>query len=375
VPATSTLALLSAVVAAVVVVAAVRLASRGRDRVGLVALPLGLVALGVCAAVQVLACRAAGGSFGLFDALSFLYYDLVVAIPLAAAVLLVSQLARRPAGQRLSPGVAAVAGLSLLPAAVGAYATHIEPYDLRVERASAALPASRGGQPLEVGVLSDLQTTHIGGYQTGAIDRLMAEEPDVVLVAGDLFQGDEQQYADNEEALRAVLRQLATAPGGAFIVGGDTDDPTALAELVAGTGATYLHDEVVSTEVDDRQVAVGGLSLRATGATQPVLDGLASQPAATIRLLVAHRPEHVLDVHAGTVDLFAAGHTHGGQVQVPVIGPLMTMTSVPRHVAAGGLHQVAGTTTYVSTGVGREQQGAPQIRLLARPSVGVITLT
>ena len=69
-----------------------------------------------------------------------------------------------------------------------------------------------------------------------------------------------------------------------------------------------------------------------------------------------------------------AGHTHGGQVQLPGVGPLMTMSHVPRAVAAGGLHQVDGNPIYVSTGVGREQQGAPQIRFLAPPSIALLTL-
>lgn len=374
-PATSTLALLSALLTAVAVVAAVRLSSRGRERIGPPALPVGIAVLGVCAVVQVAACRAVGGGFGMFDGLSFLYYDLVVAIPLASAVLLAGQIPRRPIGQPLSRIVATVAGLSLLLAAVGVYATHVEPYALEVDRAAAPLPSARAGtQTLTVGVLSDFQTPWVGGYQRGAIDMLMAQRPDVVLIAGDLFQGDPQQYAASEDGLRALLTQMDAAPAGAFIVGGDTDDPGALGELVAGTGVTFLEDEVTTTQLGDRRIAVGGLRLTAGEGTQRVLDALAAQSPKTVRLLVAHRPEHVLDVAPGTVDLFAAGHTHGGQVQVPFVGPLMTMTPVPRSVAAGGLHDVGGTTTYVSTGVGREQQGAPQVRLLARPSVGVVTL-
>jgi predicted MPP superfamily phosphohydrolase len=69
-----------------------------------------------------------------------------------------------------------------------------------------------------------------------------------------------------------------------------------------------------------------------------------------------------------------AGHTHGGQVVVPGFGPLMTMSEVPRDVARGGLHWIDGNPIYVSPGVGMERRQAPQVRLFARPSVGVLEL-
>lgn len=59
---------------------------------------------------------------------------------------------------------------------------------------------------------------------------------------------------------------------------------------------------------------------------------------------------------------------------MPGFGPLVTLSRVPRHVAAGGLHTVADTPIYVGTGVGLERGQAPQVRLFSRPSVGIVTL-
>lgn len=49
-------------------------------------------------------------------------------------------------------------------------------------------------------------------------------------------------------------------------------------------------------------------------------------------------------------------------------------SAVPRAVARGGLHEVDGNRIYVSTGVGLERGQAPQVRLFARPSIGVLDL-
>jgi predicted MPP superfamily phosphohydrolase len=375
--ATSTYALLTTLV---LVVAALGLLVRaGRERRLDLVRTVGVVGVvfGVGALVQVVGQLVLTSYVSVFDLLSPLYYDLVIGLPLVGAgVLVLALLGRFEVGEvSITTPVAVGAVGSLLLLAVGFYATHVEPNRLELDEASLDLPADRSGDgPIRIGVISDIQTIGIGAHEHDAVDTLMAQDPDVVLVAGDLFQGSTSQYEANVPALRGLLDQMAEAPGGAFVVDGDTDDGLALRALVEPTDATFLEDEVAETRVGDQDVIVGGLALEATPTTQDVLGRLADAPEGTVRLLLAHRPEHVHDVDAGTVDLFAAGHTHGGQVAVPFIGPLMTLSPVPRDVAAGGLHEVGGTPIYVTTGVGREQQGAPQIRFLVPPSVGIVTL-
>jgi len=72
------------------------------------------------------------------------------------------------------------------------------------------------------------------------------------------------------------------------------------------------------------------------------------------------------------VDLLIAGHTHGGQVVVPGFGPPLTLTSVPREVAAGGLRELDGRRLYVSRGVGMERGWAPPLRLFCAPEVTLL---
>ena len=58
----------------------------------------------------------------------------------------------------------------------------------------------------------------------------------------------------------------------------------------------------------------------------------------------------------------------------PGLGPPLTLTRVPRKVAAGGLNEFDGRRVYVSRGVGVERGQAPRIRLFCRPEVSVITV-
>lgn len=299
------------------------------------------------------------------------YLGLVVSAPLLGCWLLVG-VARR----RRRWGTAVLAVLLLVPVPVGWYATHWAPYAVRVSRATVELPPERTGRrPIRVGVLSDLQTNRIGSYEQRAVRLLEAQDPDVILIPGDLFQGDERQFAAILPAYRALLGSLH-APHGVYAVPGDSETVERLGQLTEGTGVVILDDRIVTLRIGDRTVRLGGNKLRwAPPEGVAVRRELAASPPGDVRILMAHRPEVVLGLPPSSgVDLVVAGHTHGGQVALPLLGPLVTQSPVSRSVAAGGLHQVAGNPIYVSTGAGMVRQQAPQVRFLTRPSVGLVTL-
>ncbi len=372
--ATSTLSLLLALLAVPVFVGGVWAIARRNCGVEAAAFELGLVVL--IGVGQLAVVVALGGNN--FDAMSVVYLDVVVALPLIALALLVGGLVGRRWGLPRLGRLASILAVLVLVAAplAGFYATHIEPYAVSVDRASLALPDERSGdEVLRVGVITDLQTTEIGDYERRAVRLLQEERPDIVFVCGDLFQGTPSQFAANREALRDLFTGI-DAPGGVHVVQGDTDDGPTLAQLFEGTSVTYLWNQVVDTQVGDRTVRIAGLGLGRGREGRAALAELDTAPPSTVRLALTHRPDWITEVPRtpGAVDLMVAGHTHGGQIQLPLVGPLMTLTDVPRDVAAGGLHTLDGTPIYVSHGVGHEQQGAPQIRFLAPPDVGLIEL-
>lgn len=369
--ATSTLSLALALLGAAVVVGAVwwtaRRASGGRAAAIELAVGSGVLV------AQVLVIGLAGG--GAFDLMAVVYLDVVVAIPMVAVALLAGGwFGGRWGLPRLGKAATVMAVLVLLLLPVGFYATHVEPYRVTLDEAESTLPAERDGRdPLRVGVLTDLQTTEIGDYEREAVALLRATEPDLVLVGGDLFQGTPAQFAANRDALRDLVASLE-APGGVYVVQGDTDDGPTLDALFAGTPVTYLWNDVVDVSVGDRTIRLAGLGLGEGREGRAALAELAASPEGTVRLVLSHQPDWALEAPPDRVDLLVAGHTHGGQIQVPWFGPLLTLSDVPRDVAAGGLHDLDGTPVYVSRGVGHEQQGAPQVRFLAPPNVGVVTL-
>lgn len=359
---------LSAAVDVVVVCAAIRWAGRGD--------PIGrrlIEALGVAS----LLLAAKGGAMlaaGLeipFGVLHVVWLDLVVVTPLAGLWLLMT------AWRRIGPVLRAIALAALLLAPLGAYASFVEPARLELERAELTLPEERAGnRPLRVGVIADLQFQDMGDHEREAVDRVLAERPDVILLAGDYYQGWRADFKHELPGIRALLRQLR-APGGVYAVQGDTDSLWGLRHMFPGTGVTLLLNDVARTRIGDRRITIGGVELhRHSPQARAIHTRLERAPAAgDVRILLSHRPDAVLDLSPDSrVDLVVAGHTHGGQLQLPLIGPLVTASDVPREVAGGGLHRVGGNWIYVSRGVGVERAQAPRLRLGAPPEVSLLTL-
>ena len=86
--------------------------------------------------------------------------------------------------------------------------------------------------------------------------------------------------------------------------------------------------------------------------------------------MISHSPDFV-DALTEPVDLVLAGHTHGGQFVVPLYGPLVTASRLPRRFAAD-LHDYRGTPLHVSRGVGMERGFAPPVRFLCPPEICVL---
>ena len=341
------------------------------SQVGLTDLSAPVGAIGAVLLVALAALWAWGVDSRPFSAAHVAYLGLVVSVPMLGLGLAVST-----ARGRAQPKMALVAVALLLPVPVGWYATHWAPFALEVDRAEVALPPARAGQgPVRIGVLSDLQTNRIGPYERRVVRTLLALRPDLIVIPGDLFQGNDRQFETILPAYRSLLRTLE-APAGVYVVQGDSETADRLDRLIEGTGIRILQDEVVARRVGDRELLLGGNKLRwAPPEGVAVRDELRAAPPGTVRVLVAHRPEVVLGLpERSGVDLVIAGHTHGGQVALPLLGPIVKFSPVSREVAGGGLSEVDGNAIYVSTGAGLVRQQAPQIRFLTRPSVGLVTL-
>ena len=366
------------------VVFCVLFARRRADRVALgpPTITLGRVVLAaVVVSIVFLFKAAALRMLGLnrFGQINLVYVDLVIVVPLIGVAVLFAARRRpgRALGRRLSWPVRLLAYGSLAIVPVAVYATFVEPFRLQCETATVAVRWDRAGvEPLRIGVLADIQTADVTDYERDAVDRVMAWNPDMILLPGDVFQGSDAAFEAEFDELRDLIGRL-DAPGGVFLVLGDVDGLQNIERLVEGTHVQVLHNKLARVEFKDWTIVLGGVQLDYdSDPSRRVVRELETMPGnGEFRILLAHRPDVVHEMQPDSrIDLVVAGHTHGGQVVVPFFGPPITLSRLPRRIAAGGLHVFDGNRIYISRGLGCERGQAPRVRFLCPPEISLLTL-
>ncbi len=254
----------------------------------------------------------------------------------------------------------ASAACSLALILFGAYAFWIEPTWLEITRYR--LESAKLEEPLRICLLADLQTDRIGAYERRVVRAALAEEPDLILLAGDYLQARTPHFRRLAPQLNQLLReeQLA-APKGVFAVPGNCD-PSGWEEIFTDLPVTTI----TATGVHRLPgLAVTGLQL-----ADSFRADLTVEPESTFHIVLGHAPDFALGrIEA---DLLLAGHTHGGQFVLPGYGPLLTLSKVPRAWASGRTTLSGGRELIVSRGLGLERGEAARIRFRCRPELVVI---
>jgi predicted MPP superfamily phosphohydrolase len=286
-------------------------------------------------------------------------------------------LRQKTSGRDVTLAAAAVATLAVAFWPVAAFARFVEPFRLEVTKVEVDVgSARRGATELKIGVLADLQTDRVTAFERHVVDTLLAQEPDLILIPGDLFHGGKQAFDESCGDLNRLLARLV-APGGVYFVTGDVDPPHYVERLLTGTTIRKLDNEIVRLEIRGHRIAIAGLCTDGppAAAQSTAREIEAGSDEGELRIVFAHEPDAIGLLETGSrVDLFVAGHTHGGQIVVPFFGPPMTLTQLPRFIAAGGLHRFRDNRIFVSRGSGLERTSAPRIRFLCRPEVAVLTI-
>ena len=238
----------------------------------------------------------------------------------------------------------------------------IEPHWLEVSHGR--IPSTKLKRAVRVAVIADFQTDSIGEYEESVLRRLIAERPDLILLAGDHLQQEGPGLTPLREAFRKLIRELnVTAPLGIFAVRGNID-PQDWARVFDGL-------PIVAIE-KTRSIDLGELRLTALGMQDSFNVNLSVPPSDRFQLVLGHSPDFALGNVQG--DLLVAGHTHGGQVRIPGLGPLIIESRIPHSWAAGVTALTGGRTLVVSRGIGMERDTAPRLRFFCRPELVVIDL-
>ena len=247
-----------------------------------------------------------------------------------------------------------------------AYGYFIEPNWLEithVEVPTSKLPA--GTRPIRIVQISDVHSDPRPRLEEKLGSVIESERPDAIV-----FTGDSINSPSGLQIFTALLKRLVSvAP--TFVVRGNWDvlfwgD----IPLFQGTGVHELDGTAERLDVQGVSIWIAGL---AYGNEANLRQTLRPIPAEKFTLLLYHTPDLIEDVAREPVDLYCAGHIHGGQVALPLYGALLTLSRFDKKYEAG-LYREKDTALYVNRGIGMEGGGAPRVRFWSRPEVTVIDI-
>lgn len=250
--------------------------------------------------------------------LGFLVY-LVMLVNIVDLLLFLGQIIRLFPGSLPSQVMLAAGGMIILVAAgvsvygaVHGLAIQTRSYEVQLRQAE----GTDEGDILQIALISDLHLGYIvdGKHLEKIVTAVNAASPDIVCIAGDIFDGDITSLEDDSKVQR--LFGEFRAPYGVYACLGNHDAGPGyeqMQEFLSGAGVSVLQDEAVV--IDGRFVLAGRRDSSPIGSQGDRRTEL-TLPAQAENLPVIvldHQPGNIGEYDAGT-DLILCGHTHRGQM-------------------------------------------------------------
>jgi predicted MPP superfamily phosphohydrolase len=264
---------------------------------------------------------------------------------------------------------AALGGLALAGGLLTTYAAAVEPHWPEVVRVTLPLPRlPRRLDGLRIAQISDLHA----GYAVRDVQieqyvsTVNALQADLVAVTGDMFHSD----AHDAQRCAHALSDLQ-APLGVYAIMGNHERRLPPREGEEPFRRAGLHVLVNAAH----RVAIDGAALYVVGVDDVIMRrsdlhrALRDVPDEACKVLLVHEPDFAERASQERIDLQISGHTHGGQIRLPVIGPLLLPVMGRRYPM--GLYRARETWVYTNRGLGVNR---PPLRLNCRPEITLFTL-
>lgn len=276
----------------------------------------------------------------------------------------------------------AAAGLATGSLALAADASLVETQRPEVEHIDVALrrlPSELDG--LTIAQLSDLhyRSDFSADIIEAAVKRVNELTADIVVLTGDYitipeFNGHKAHHARalaGAEPCAALLGALRAAHG-VFAVLGNHDehaDADYVTKHLKKHDIEVLRNRVASIELAGARLWLAGLSDLIEGAPVDLGTLVRSIPKGEPTILLVHEPDFADEAARHPIDLQFSGHSHGGQIRLPLVGPIYLPKMARKYPS--GLHQVGSLTLYTNRGIGAI--GIP-VRLHCPPEITIATL-
>ena len=259
----------------------------------------------------------------------------------------------------------------ILIAGIACYATWIEPFRVGVTRQR--LKTADGRATFTLLHMGDLHLEHISPreHKLNALIKQLA--PDVIVFSGDFVNISYTYDRTTESEIRTVIGAWQSPLGVWCVPGTPAVEPLdrVIAFTTALPGVTLLTNTWHTIQTNAGVLHILGLitthdlkldreALRIALEDAPTSEG--------VRLMLTHSPDLAPEAAQAGFDLYVCGHTHGGQLRLPLLGALFTASHYGRQFSMGR-YRIGHMTLYVTRGLGMEGFGAPRARFLCPPEL------
>jgi predicted MPP superfamily phosphohydrolase len=253
------------------------------------------------------------------------------------------------------------------------YSTWIEPFRLGVTHQTYVTKKWRADvPPLRLLQIGDIHVERVTPRERH-LNRLVEEiKPDIIVFTGDYVNLSNTDDPESEQAIREIVGQWH-APLGVFCISG-TPLVEPLERVKAFTNGLdnlkLLPNQWITITTPGGALNILGLVVTHDMARDRALlkKMMLSAPKNGLHLLLMHPPDIAPEANDAGIDLYLCGHTHGGQIRLPILGALFSSSQLGNQFIMGR-YELGTTTLYTARGVGLEGLGAPRARFLCPPEI------
>lgn len=232
------------------------------------------------------------------------------------------------------------------------------------------------GSGVRIVLITDLHSCYYGKNQNSLIKRIDKEKPDIILLAGDIF--DDKIDDDNTKIL---IEDLVKKYPCYYVTGNHeywSHRADEMKEYMKSVGVHVLAGDCETVTINGSTLDICGIddpyNLSEEEWVHQIDKAYSETDEAHVRILVTHRPEKVEVYEKYDFDLIVAGHAHAGQIRIPFLnkGVLAPDQGFMAEYVNGTYTLSNGSIMEVSRGLARESTPAP--RFFNHPEIVVIDL-
>lgn len=267
--------------------------------------------------------------------------------------------------------------LFVIIACVGGYSRFIEPYWLDISREEIDILALSSPNRIRILHMSDM---HAGGhipydYISETIDKGLSYNPDLILITGDFIDKSIENRATYVKLLKKlssaapVYASLGNHDGGEWVgVHGGYFNTDKVLKLLKDADIIPLINETANINIEGADIALIGIGDLWAKLFKPKIAFSDSISKDAYKIVLSHNPDGKEYLKKYKWDLMLSGHTHGGQLYIPLIGTPFAPVQDKKNV--GGLFEWNGRQINISRGIGN----FVGFRFACRPEISILDL-